>query len=163
VTPASLLVLDLGNSALKGALISDGVLQAPFRLEHDADPGFRAALHALPVRPEAAVLVSVVPQRNRVVTRQVHDVLGIETKTVHAGSRWPFRIGYATPQTLGLDRLAACAGAYTPGRALVVLDAGTALTLDVVTADGAYLGGAIAPGPALLPSAAPPPNACRAG
>ena len=148
-----MLALDLGNSALKGGLVVDGRISGTFRIPHppaEAESSLETALRALPEPAEAAVLVSVVPKRNDALIGLVSDVLGIATVTVHAGSRWPFRIGYATPETLGLDRLAACAGAYTPGRALVVLDAGTALTLDVVTAGGVYLGGAIAPGPTLL-------------
>lgn len=146
------LALDLGNSALKGGLVAGGVVHAPFRIPHDsaAPDALEAALRALPRRPDRARLVSVVPQKNAAVVAAVAEVLGARLEIVHTGSRWPFTIGYATPQTLGLDRPAACAGAYRAGHALVVVDAGTALTLDVVTAGGVYLGGAIAPGPALL-------------
>lgn len=64
---------------------------------------------------------------------------------------FPLRIDYATPHSLGLDRIAAacaCAARF-PGKALLVVDAGTAVTLDIVTADGAFAGGDIAPGLAL--------------
>jgi type III pantothenate kinase len=62
-------------------------------------------------------------------------------------SRYPFRINYETPQTLGVDRLAAAAGAFLhyPGSDLLVIDAGSALTLDII-ADGAFQGGSISPG-----------------
>jgi type III pantothenate kinase len=65
-----------------------------------------------------------------------------------------------TPQTVGRDRLYAARGALEwTGRAAVVIDAGTALTVDAVRPlddgpfAGAFLGGAIAPGPALLADA----------
>lgn len=60
----------------------------------------------------------------------------------------PIRIGYATPETLGGDRVAAVAGAafLAPGRECVVADAGTALTIDLLTADGCFAGGSISPG-----------------
>jgi type III pantothenate kinase len=60
----------------------------------------------------------------------------------------PLRIGYETPETLGRDRLAAAVGAATlqPGRDLLVIDAGTAITFEVVEASGLYLGGNISPG-----------------
>jgi type III pantothenate kinase len=60
----------------------------------------------------------------------------------------PLRNAYATPHTLGADRLAGAAGAglLRPGQGTVVVDAGTALKLDLVTADGTYHGGSIAPG-----------------
>ncbi|MCK7538905.1 MAG: type III pantothenate kinase [Marinilabiliales bacterium] len=62
-------------------------------------------------------------------------------------SVYPFTIDYATPETLGVDRLAAAAGAciHHPGADLLVIDAGSALTLDLVTG-GAYRGGSISPG-----------------
>ncbi len=55
---------------------------------------------------------------------------------------------YRTPDTLGYDRIAAAVGAYTifPGKTVLVIDAGTAITYDIVTAGGEYLGGNISPG-----------------
>ena len=55
---------------------------------------------------------------------------------------------YDTPQTLGLDRLAAAVGAkhICPNENLLIIDAGSAITYDFVTAEGAYIGGNIAPG-----------------
>lgn len=63
----------------------------------------------------------------------------------------PLEVEYATPSTLGHDRIAAAVGALAvkPGRNLLVVDAGTAVTYDFVTADGRFLGGNIAPGLAL--------------
>lgn len=60
----------------------------------------------------------------------------------------PLTIGYRTPQTLGVDRLAAAVGAASlrPGTELLIADIGTAATYDVVTASGCYAGGNIAPG-----------------
>ena len=60
----------------------------------------------------------------------------------------PIKIGYRTPETLGSDRLAAAIGAWNeaPGRNLLVIDAGTAMTVDFVDRNGHYLGGNIAPG-----------------
>lgn len=62
----------------------------------------------------------------------------------------PLKIAYDTPATLGMDRVAAAAGAMSldgcRGHALLVADVGTAVTYDRVTADGVFLGGNIAPG-----------------
>ena len=60
----------------------------------------------------------------------------------------PVSIGYATPSTLGLDRIAAAAGAsfMFPGEALLIADSGTALTLDVVDSEGTFMCGNISPG-----------------
>jgi len=60
----------------------------------------------------------------------------------------PFQISYRTPQTLGVDRIAAVAGALElfPGRNCLVIDAGTCITYEFITQDGTYMGGAISPG-----------------
>ncbi len=60
----------------------------------------------------------------------------------------PITIDYETPETLGNDRVAACVGAaYTyPKQNNLVIDIGTCITLDVISADGTFLGGNIAPG-----------------
>ena len=55
---------------------------------------------------------------------------------------------YLTPDTLGYDRIAAAVGAYTicPGKNVLVIDAGTAITYDIVTSKGEFLGGNISQG-----------------
>jgi type III pantothenate kinase len=55
---------------------------------------------------------------------------------------------YLTPETLGYDRIASAVGAYTicPGKNVLVIDAGTAITYDIVTAKGDFLGGNISQG-----------------
>lgn len=60
----------------------------------------------------------------------------------------PVRNDYKTPETLGTDRLAAVVGAVAqfPGRDILVVDAGTCLTFEVVDRFGCYKGGAISPG-----------------
>lgn len=60
----------------------------------------------------------------------------------------PIRIGYQTPETLGRDRIAAAAGAagQFPGCNVVAIDAGTALTMDLVESNGFWPGGTISPG-----------------
>ena len=61
---------------------------------------------------------------------------------------------YERPEALGCDRWAAMIGAYSGGTnksaPMLVVMAGTALTIDALTADGVFLGGIIAPGPALM-------------
>jgi type III pantothenate kinase len=60
----------------------------------------------------------------------------------------PIKLLYATPETLGKDRVAAAAGAYRffPGENCLIVDAGTCITSDLLTAGGEFLGGNISPG-----------------
>lgn len=60
----------------------------------------------------------------------------------------PITIKYKTPQTLGKDRIAAVVGAYyvQPNRNILVIDAGTCITYEILEASGAYIGGNISPG-----------------
>lgn len=60
----------------------------------------------------------------------------------------PIRLVYDTPETLGLDRIAGAAGAQHtfPGENVLIIDAGTAITYDVLSSEGLFLGGNISPG-----------------
>ncbi|MEG1543689.1 MAG: type III pantothenate kinase [Tannerellaceae bacterium] len=60
----------------------------------------------------------------------------------------PITIQYETPRTLGKDRLAAVVGAnyLQPGKDLLVIDAGTAITYEIIEASGTFIGGNISPG-----------------
>lgn len=60
----------------------------------------------------------------------------------------PIGIQYATPKTLGRDRIAAAVGAWAeyPSENVLVVDAGTCITMDVLSAEGHFLGGNISPG-----------------
>ncbi len=59
----------------------------------------------------------------------------------------PIMIDYETPETLGLDRLAAATGAHSirPKENILIIDAGTCITIDLLTAEGIYKGGSILP------------------
>jgi type III pantothenate kinase len=61
---------------------------------------------------------------------------------------FPFVNGYATPQTLGIDRMVNAAGATLqfPNQNRLVIDAGTCITYDFIDESNNYLGGAISPG-----------------
>ena len=64
------------------------------------------------------------------------------------GDSLPIELAYRTPQTLGIDRLAAVIGARTrfPGRDCLIVSAGTCITVEHLSASGVYLGGSISPG-----------------
>lgn len=77
--------------------------------------------------------------------------LGLHTYTMEKMESLPIRNGYGSPETLGPDRLAAVIGARVlfPEQACLVVDLGSCLTFDYVTAEGVYIGGGISPGLAM--------------
>ena len=153
------LALDLGNSETKVGLHDGTGWVRTARTATEADEAaawLRALADGAPV--DAAGLASVVPARTGAWAEAVRAAFGVETGGVRAAMPLPFRLAYETPETLGADRLAAAAAAWLRFgrdehgrvRPIVALDAGTAVTTEVVTAEGVYLGGAIAPGAPLL-------------
>jgi type III pantothenate kinase len=68
--------------------------------------------------------------------------------TLNRDTLLPFSNRYKTPETLGVDRIAAMAAAVMkfPGKAVLVFDAGTCMTIDLMYPDGTYKGGNISPG-----------------
>ena len=77
----------------------------------------------------------------------ISERLKTSTITLSHKTSLPFKIGYKTPETLGLDRIAGVAGAYFKykGANSLVIDLGTCITYDVLI-DNVYLGGGISPG-----------------
>ena len=144
---ANSLLLDLGNTALKygvsgpGGLLENGVLTSPAQLSELWQR----------VRPVRAILSSVADEAAaQPWLAALAGVGGLErVLPFRPGfTPVPLRNAYATPRTLGPDRLAAAVGAahLRPGQDTLVIDAGTALKFDFVTADGTFRGGSIAPG-----------------
>ncbi len=90
---------------------------------------------------------SVVPTLTRVYEQMTRKYFEVEPIVVSARSKLPIAIDYPEPSEIGADRLAnAAAGYHRVGKALVVVDLGTAINFDVVSGEGAYIGGVIAPG-----------------
>ena len=145
--------LDAGNSSVKGAAW-DGAWGKTVVWPSDAAPVevWAERLASLADTAGGAGLVSVVPDLTPVLVEAAHAAFGTAPVIVTADRPLPFRMAYQTPHTLGTDRLAAAAAAWaaSDGRPVVALDAGSAITTEVVTAEPAYLGGAILPGPDLL-------------
>ena len=95
-------------------------------------------------RWNAVVLSSVVPEMGGMLeeTLAAKPVLRVSSK-VHLG----VGIDYPKPRTIGADRLANAAGAFVLyGAPVVVVDFGTAVSFDIVSKAGKYVGGVIAPG-----------------
>lgn len=96
---------------------------------------------------DACIISSVVPQSIFNLRNLARRYLNIEPMIVGENVKLGIAIRIQKPSEAGADRLVNAVGAHTtyPG-ALLIVDSGTATTFDVVGADGAFEGGAIAPG-----------------
>lgn len=150
-------LFDLGNSRLKCApLQPDGRAGPVHAIAHAALDGadtLAAALaRVLPARIDVAHVASVASQARRValldaLTTRCGRIGLARTQPRFAG----LRIAYADPQRLGVDRFLAMLGARRAVRdTVLVCGVGTALTIDLVDADGLHRGGRIAPSPTLM-------------
>lgn len=140
-------LFDLGNTRLKCApLRADGGLGEVVAMAHD-DAG--AWLDALP-SGEVACLASVAPEARRVELLDALCARFVRLHRVQAeAALGPLRIAYAEPAHLGVDRFLAMLGLCGRG-AVLVAGVGTALTIDLLDAEGRHRGGRIAPSPRLM-------------
>jgi type III pantothenate kinase len=100
---------------------------------------------------EGAVVSSVVPQRTPLWVSLANRVTGESPLQVNSRLDFGLQVQYPKPETLGADRLVNACGAVARHRgALMIADIGTALTVDVVTANRSFVGGVIAPGPSMM-------------
>jgi len=166
----TILLADVGNTRIKLAVVADHGLDGkePRRLP---TVGRRQDLdsHAFRAENLERWLMSAAPGPAVVLVASVHDAAAARLEAVlaevSATSHRPLRqrrIGHADlplataveePHKTGIDRLAAAAAAglvKKPARPAIIVACGTAATVDMLAADGTFLGGAILPGPALM-------------
>ena len=94
-----------------------------------------------------AVICSVVPLLTPVMGAAVAAACGVDAVIVTHEMTLPIRLGVPAPEQVGADRIANAAGFWVEHQcAGIVVDFGTATTFDVISSEGAYVGGAIAPG-----------------
>lgn len=168
----SFLALDIGNSAVKGGLFTGEKLDRVFHVEINlGDPSGEAASdtwmralrpHLQGTTVNGVGMASVVPEAVPVAQNVLRALTDSDVVIVDAEMALPFDLAYDTPKTLGADRLAAAAAAWlryrqgandgtdAAGRSVIAIDAGTAVTYEVIDASGVYRGGAIAAGPVLI-------------
>ena len=138
------LLVDISNSFTKIALSTRERISRPARIP---TPGLtsrkiRSYLHGK--RVGRIVVCSVVPKKNATIRKSAGA-----TKILWLGPKVKLgvKIDYPDPRSIGADRLAnAAAVANLYGCPAIVVDFGTAVTFDIISARGAYIGGVIAPG-----------------
>ncbi len=96
---------------------------------------------------DRVVMASVVPGLTPVFERMCRKYLACDPLVVSSKVKLPIKLGYDDPREMGADRIADAVAAFAKfGGPVILVDYGTATTFNVVTAEGVYIGGVIAPG-----------------
>lgn len=139
------LIIDQGNTSTKYAVVS---VQGQV-VHKTTTPDFDTAevKQLVQNHPLQAILVSSV-RHDYEVLKPHFEGIGTQVVFFDDDCRLPFTNLYATPKTLGKDRIAGVCGAlkYFAGQNCLVIDAGTCITYDFIDAEKNYHGGSISPG-----------------
>ncbi|MDR3255842.1 MAG: type III pantothenate kinase [Synergistaceae bacterium] len=150
-----LLVLDIGNTNIVVGVFDGDSLTGHWRLSSSDRTSDEAGilLRSLVFREglsdavDGAILSSVVPRLEEVWYEAICAYLGVRPVVVSRHIDLGLDVDTDNPDEVGSDRLVNSVAAMTKyGRPIITVDLGTAITLDVVSAAGSYIGGAIAPG-----------------
>lgn len=149
------LLLDIGNSRIKWGVLDDGSIRRTGHIAHDQidDKGLAALTSKLPRRVDA-VLASNVAGTS--FATRLSGVIGMHCNVDVRFARSEKEAcgvvnSYRQPRRLGVDRWVAMIGAWAECEtACLVVDAGTAVTIDALDAGGQHLGGQIIPGIPLM-------------
>lgn len=152
-----LLAIDIGNTNLAFGIFEGEEMRATWSVATEihkmADEYAVLVLNLLPHQGlsagdiDHAIICSVVPPLEPVFEELVQRYFGISPLIVGPGVKTGVRICTDNPREVGADRVANAAAAHhLYGGPLIIIDFGTATTVDAVSKEGDYLGGAIAPG-----------------
>ena len=152
-----LLAIDIGNTNIVIGVFEDERLRATWRLGTDVhkleDEYASVFLNLLSLKGlafadiDCAIISSSVPPLVTVFEALCQRYFEVSPMVVGPGTKTGVRISIDNPREVGADRVVnAAAGHRLYGGPLIVIDFGTATTLDAVSEEGDYLGGAIAPG-----------------
>ncbi len=135
------IVVDYGNSSAKVGIFDQHGLEKQYSFSTAEElKGFLQNYSA-----ERIIISTVAKDAHEVVTWATH----VSRKFIlNSELPLPIRIKYATPESLGVDRIAGVCGARQkfPAEPCLVIDAGTCITYDFINRHGEFLGGAISPG-----------------
>ncbi len=136
------LVVDVGNSRIKCAESHDGTLGPVISRVHEGHPTRTLEAMLAPLAPQQIIMVDVTGETLECAERLADVILVVAT-----AEAFGVRNAYTNPGQLGADRWAALVGARAiTTDAVCVVDAGSALTVDLMDASGQHLGGWITPG-----------------
>jgi type III pantothenate kinase len=149
-----MLAIDVGNTHITTGIFEGGALKEVLRastLDCLRDGAFLVHAHEVKAMlPHETIMVSVRAQATQVIVREWERFGGTSPVIVDVDTPMGIEVRYSTRDTLGVDRLVCAAAAHRlygkEGRPVVVVDMGTATTIDYVSERGVFEGGMIAPG-----------------
>ena len=152
-----LLVFDIGNTRIKLGLYDGDKLRAHWRIatdRHRVADDYAVTVHSLFASRsldwsvvDGVALASSVPPLVAVFSEFCRSYLNCEPVVIGPGVKTGVRLLIDNPREVGPDRVAnAIAAFHLYGGPAIVVDFGTGLNFDVVSTEGDFLGGAIAPG-----------------
>ena len=133
------LAIDIGNTAIKIGVFTDNLLvKVITEIKFDQIPDFVQTFV-----PNNIIISSVRKNSEALLARLPKGTVQLTHTT-----SLPITIAYETPETLGVDRIAAVVGAFNlfPFFNCLIIDVGTCITYEFLDAEGAYQGGSISPG-----------------
>lgn len=150
----SLLVIDVGNTNIELGVFAADRLVGSWRLETARDRTAdeygilaRQLLSGVAHDFDGAIVASVVPPLHGVIDAMIEKYFGVDAIFVEPGIKTGLSIHTENPLEVGADRIVNAVAVHTLyGGPSVVVDFGTATTFDLVSANGEYQGGVIAPG-----------------
>jgi type III pantothenate kinase len=149
-------VVDVGNTRIKWGLCAAGRVVAMAGLPHDDEAAWQRQLASWNIAADPPwTLGGVDPGQ----CDRLHAWLerhGYSVRVIDSYRQLPLKVQVDAPDKVGLDRLfnAVAANTVRPsGHGAIVIDAGTAVTVNLIDADGAFRGGAILPGLRLMADA----------
>lgn len=139
------LVIDIGNTAFKAAVFRAGEIISSRQWDEKGNTVMYEWIEAYPEIRRA--IISSVRKDDSGITPALEKA-GIQVIMLDNHTPLPMANRYRSGTTLGRDRIAAAVGANTkfPGQNLLIIDAGTAITIDFVSSGNEYMGGNISPG-----------------
>lgn len=149
----TILLIDIGNSCVKWAILQDGEILHGSSYNYSVSGIALDWIANFASTPQAVYMISVGHESVELQLDSACRVQwGLQPIHLHTGSCCAgVSNGYVSPLTLGIDRWAAMIGAYQLVRsAVLVIDCGTACSVDVVNERGRHLGGALIPGLQLM-------------
>ena len=144
-----LLTFDIGNTNIKAGIFKGEDLEAHYIFSDISLLKSFLIKHAI----SSIAISSVVPEKTKLIVEELSASYNFKPFIINNDCKFNLKIDYKTPDTLGTDRICSAEGAFNlcnnnliTGTYLIIIDFGTATTINIVKYPNVFSGGLIAPG-----------------